>query len=92
VVKERGDAIANSSQQITITRNGHRTTAVRQLSAQTQKVLDELELMDAINDECWDKLNQSIDLLFAKFSELENNQVQMKAPLDLNSEVIDKGT
>jgi hypothetical protein len=40
--------------------------------------------MDVINDEHWEKLNESLDLLFAKSSTVENNQVQMKAQLDHN--------
>lgn len=54
-------------------------------------VLDEMDLRDTVDDERWEKLTQSMVLLFAKLAGVENNQVQLKAQLDLNWEVIDKG-
>jgi hypothetical protein len=47
-------------------------------------VLDEMDLRDMVDDERWEKLTQSMVLLFAKLAGVENNQVQLKAQLDLN--------
>jgi hypothetical protein len=55
-------------------------------------VLDEMDVKDAIDEERWEKLQQSLDLLFTKVSVCETNQIQMKAQLDLNSQVLDQAT
>ncbi|CAN6253106.1 unnamed protein product [Urochloa humidicola] len=42
------------------------------------------------NDERWDYMQESIDLLFAKVGRVETQQDQMREQLDLNSKVVDQ--
>lgn len=64
--------------------------APTKLSVQTYLILDEMDINGALDDEHWEHLQQSLDLLFAKVSAINTNQVGMKAQLDLNSQVADQ--
>ena len=65
-------------------------TAPFKPSAQTRYVLDAMSVADRKQDERWETIQESLDLLFAKMSTVEQNQHQMREQLNLNSTVIDQ--
>lgn len=85
-----GERRRKQNQEDKIGRAKSHTAASVKPSAQTQLILDEMDINESINEERWDSLQQSLDLLFAKVANIEHNQVQAKAQLDLNSELIDR--
>lgn len=80
-----------SSSLFTIGKSRRRSiTAPPKPSAQTQLLLDEMARRASDRDERWDEVQESLDLIFAKMTTFDNNQKQMKAQLDLNSQVVDQ--
>lgn len=65
-------------------------TAPPKPSVQTQFILEEMESSGQKEDERWDRMMKSIDLLFARVGDIDRVQHQMAAQIDLNIQIIDQ--
>jgi hypothetical protein len=65
------------------------TTAPPKPSVQTKIILDAMAGTSQVGDERWDKIADSLDLLFDRIDEVQKTQQQMQANLDLNTKAID---
>lgn len=59
-------------------------------SSQTQLLLDIMDFNDAVDNECGEGLQRSLNQLFDKVSAIDANQAQLKEHLDLQSKVVDQ--
>lgn len=66
------------------------TTAPPKPSAQTQILLEAMASSEQREEERWDRITESIDLLFAKVGEIDRTQQKMNAQMDLSAQLMER--